>query len=180
MREDGSLVAALTLKAESAKQARDLERIERLAGGVRRALYNLLLTEWRTTQDENQVVLAIEHPVLNSGNVDNYRKQASTLHAFEAKLFEHRIMQWLIEVNPTAAKKMIVGHGGATKPEVIAKSPFKGSGHTIETMADAWMIAEVGRRMWLVKATHQLAGSFPQDVRDMIDDPYPIHAMERP
>ena len=137
----GKAVEALTIKAALAKDAPDLERIFRLAKGV-----SSQICHWRVhIPPEAELLISIEYPIMNAGNVTNYRKQINTLYAIEHELVYQGIGQYLIEVNPTESKLSGTGDGGATKAEIIAVSPFTGSGHTIETMADAWMHGRCGR-----------------------------------
>ena len=139
--DQGKAVEAKTIKAAMASEAPDLERIFRLAKGVTLQI----LCWWEHIPPDADLLISIEYPIMNAGNVTNYRKQINTLYAIEHELVSQGIGQYLIEVNPTESKLHGTGDGGATKAEIIAASPFSGSGHTIETMADAWMHGQCGR-----------------------------------
>ncbi len=165
---DLKAVEAKTIKAAEASEASDLERIFRLAKGV-----SLQICHWRVhIPAEADLLISIEYPIMNARNVTNYRKQINTLHAIEHELVYQGIGQYLIEVNPTESKLAGTGDGGATKAEIIAASPFTGSGHTIETMADAWMHGVCGAR----KAAR--SWKTVVDLGNMETYPYHFHARE--
>jgi hypothetical protein len=148
----GEAVVAATIKAEG-PDVPDLQRIFRLAkAAVREAI------RWRAKMPAGAELLhSIEYPIMKASNVTNYRKQVNTLYAIEHELLEHGVGHYLGEVSPSASKLMGVGCGAAIKRQIVAASPFEGSGHTVETMADAWLHATFGhiqakekeRRTWI-------------------------------
>jgi len=164
----GIAIEALTIKAQPASQASDLERIFRLAKGV-----SAQICHWRVhIPPEAALLFSIEYPIMNAGNVTNYRKQINTLYAIEHELAYQGIGQYLIEVNPSESKLHSTGDGGATKAEIIAVSPFTGSGHTIETMADAWLHGQCGRAMAAANWSKVI------DLGNIQTYPYNFHARE--
>jgi Holliday junction resolvasome RuvABC endonuclease subunit len=106
-------------------------------------------TQLRALPDDAQVLIAIETPVMNRErrNVVTFRKQLSVLHAIQHEIVRQSLGHWMVEINPTQAKLRGVGNGSASKADIIAASPFAGSGKHIEAMADACMIAQAGRKM---------------------------------
>ena len=109
----------------------------------------------------DKLLVGIEYPVVKGRggkiNVTNYRKQASTIAVIELQL-AHFGAHLLVEINPSEAKMAATGKGNATKLQVVAASPFRGTGPSIEAMADAWAIAlaakeQLGNAMTLPTAT---------------------------
>jgi len=118
----------------------DQLRYMRLARGV---------AEWLSIQCSkrriDELMLAIETPILKRTNVTGYRKQVSTINTIELALAVEGV-DWFIEINPTWAKRAATNDGSATKDEMVAASPFFGqAGDSVEAMADAWAIALAAR-----------------------------------
>lgn len=182
MDSTGKTVEARTIKAEPASEACDLERILRLAGAVAEQAAYMLRRHVLTGEDILSLVLiSIEYPIMNAGNVTNYRKQINTLFAIEHELVRSGTGNYLIEVNPTESKLVVTGSGAATKADIIAASPFTGSGHTIETMADAWMHAVCGHKLAKLGAhscTSPLCHQRIIDMNEIKSWPYKTHAIE--
>lgn len=139
----GNGVVAATIKAETSREAPDLQRIYRLSRTVVQEVVRMA----RAIPYDAAVRISLEYPVMKANNVTNYRKQVTTLYAFEHELVASGLSAELVEVNPTEVKLVGTGDPRATKAKIIAASPFAGSGHTIETMADAWAIALAGRKL---------------------------------
>lgn len=156
---DSSLTvrAAATIKAAGPSRP-DLERYARLAHGV---------AQWANERKfeiaTGALVVCIETPVLNSTNVTNYRKQASTVAVIEYVLMRDASVDAIVEVNPTEVKYCATGHGNATKGQVILASPFRNrmAGPTTEALADAWAVALAGRIHEDRIEQPQMRGTYP-------------------
>lgn len=133
----GKPVAGATIRAEGASTP-DLVRYIRLARAV---LSKLVM--WTQRFEIDILLIGIETPVLKKGNAVNYRKQCSTIAVIESLLAE--LGDSIVEINPTTAKLAATNDGAAVKAEIVAASPFKGGGPSVEAMADAWAIAIAAR-----------------------------------
>ena len=149
--DEQSLREVVTIKAAPASEASDLERTMRLGMGVANYLEFGALDK---LPRRREVLIVIEYPIMKASNVVNYRKQCSVVQAIEMQLAQRGIGHKLLEVSPTEAKLWGAGNGAASKAEIIAASPLSGSGHTIETMADAWMIARAGECLLMAGSQH--------------------------
>lgn len=161
LRPDGVAVEARTLKARPASSGSDLQRITDLVAGVVEAVEDM--SQANEIQWDDDVLLAIETPVLGRGhqNVTNYAKQVKTAFLIETQL--SRYVSYVLELTPTEVKKYGAGDGAADKAAVIAASPFSGSGHTVETMADAWAAARAGYKLRKRKKLIPVHTEYPVD-----------------
>jgi Holliday junction resolvasome RuvABC endonuclease subunit len=144
--EYGQVQEAATVRGEGPTKIA-LQRVENLAQSVRGEIWS-----WRKLRS-NELLIAIEHPILRSTNVDTYRLQAATMHAIEREMLimSMGFQGWgLVEVNPTTSKMQVTGLPKATKAQMVGASPFSyGAGNRrslVEALADAWAHATVGQK----------------------------------
>jgi Holliday junction resolvasome RuvABC endonuclease subunit len=136
-------VRAYATMKDAARGNADVLRARHLATRVAGMIAN-----WFIQHELRDPVVCIELPVY-TGNPVNFGKQIRLIQEIETRL--HVYARRLIEVNPTQSKKLATGRGDATKPVVIAASPFHEDGGllpkearyaTREALADAWAHAQ--------------------------------------
>ena len=123
--------------------APDLTRVLSLASEIVDTL-----VRWVDELGITRLDISIELPILKKGKYMNplaYAKQNRLIQEIESGIF-YRVAPelqecWVTEVYPSTSKAMATNHGGATKDEILAVSPFKDLKLPIDTkrtVADAW------------------------------------------
>jgi hypothetical protein len=106
------------------------------------------ILQWATGLEAQRLDVSIELPIAKKDQFFNPRtfaKQVRLIQEIESGIY-YRVASevvecFMTEVYPNTSKKMATNHGGASKAEVLAASPFsslKAPMGSKKTLADAW------------------------------------------